>query len=745
VIDLLRDEQERQMRPSTSQTANLGWLVLTVAVLLVAQLALAGGAAADDPKSEPATVEEPLSFVVDESLGREEGVATIADPHGDRSDFAADELIVVTDDEAAFDKLLSRRNGKVLRSFDPADYGFESLRPRYLVHIDASEVDPERLVPNLEALQVEARGEHRLSSRQGLGLFAVAAEESVEGLTVGLNWLAQGDTIRTRTTTEAPGADSSLPVYTPDAYRWAHLANGTVQDTGIGEAWNLLARANRLPAPGAGPRIGILDRGFAPFDVDVPVGSVQLSSGPNPGLCSGGFPCPFHGTNVTSTAMALVDNRFGSAGAGGPVARAIQLDNGGNIFTTGTGLIMLRMTGANIINMSFGGSIPAAGAAFTGGFDAIAVAVRQAGATLVASAGNAGADIDALDCFLACWEGAYQWPCETAGVFCVGGLGNNSKSRHSSSNFGGGTNLAGSGTVDLWAPFLAISGVDPSDPAFAVSPNTAKNFSGTSASAPLVSGVAALVLAARPGFAPGQVESTLLSTAQPGIGVAALTIDAEAAITSTLLPNLPPDVRIVQPLNGSSVPRGNVQFRANASDREDGVPRVQWFADGSTFLGEGVNAVLSTHSLPFGLHRITARAIDSGGQIVADADGGVLVNFVNTPPSVSISKPTNGSVFYIYRIPLQGWSGDTIELQGTSFDANNSPSTLPDQQVHWTRNGGTQLGTGHTRSVNALDLGVGTHTIAFHGTDGQLSANDSVTIEVKQWVPIVCGPGTICG
>jgi hypothetical protein len=526
-----------------------------------------------------------------------------------------------------------------------------------------------------------------------------------------------------------------------------------VQDTGIGEAWNLLARANRLPAAGTGRQVGILDRGFAPFDADVPAGSVQLSSGPNPDPCSGGNACPFHGTNVTSTAMALVDNRFGAAGAGGPVARAVQLDNGGNIFTVATGMIALRSSGASVINMSFSGTLPAVAAAFTGNFDVIAVAVRATGAILVASAGNANTDVDTISCFVACWEATYHWPCETTGVLCVGGLGANSKARQvsvvaGSSNFGGGGNLAGSGTVDIWAPWFAVSGVDPSDAAFSTSPNTAKSFTGTSAAAPVVSGVAALVWAARPGLPAALVESTLLSTAQPGIGVASLTIDAEAAVSSALLPNLPPDVRIAQPTNGSSVPRGLVQFRANASDREDGVPRVRWFVDGSLLPGEGTNVVLPTHGFSFGPHTITAEAIDSGGQTVADADGGVTVTFVNTAPSVSIGQPTNGSVFNIYRDRLRGgWSGDTIDLVGTSSDPNNSPGALSNSQVAWLRNG-APFRTGHVASVNALELGIGTHPITFRGTDAQgASGSQTVTIEVKEWVPIVwdCPPLMICG
>jgi serine protease len=740
------------MRPATRPTKTLGWLLPAVVALV-----LVGGAFAAEsyPKSEPALIEEPLSFVVDESLesvgGGKEGVATIADPHGDRSDFASDELIVVTDDGGALERLLERRNGEVLRSFDPAEYGFESLRPRYLVHIDASTVDPERLTADLEALGVEARGEHRLSSKDALGLFAVAASEAVDGMTVGLNWLAQGATIRTRTTTEAPTADTSLTAYTPNAYGWAHLANGTVQDTGIGEAWNLLARANRLPPVVIRPPIGILDSGFERFDPDIPGGSVQLSTGPNTTPCGPSTPCPFHGMNVTSTAMGLVDNSFGGAGAGGPVARAIQLSNGGNIFGADTGMLTLQARGARIINMSFTGVIPATATAFTGGnLNVTADAVRARGTMLVASAGNAGVDVDAVDCFIGCWEAGYVWPCETAGVVCVGGLGLNSKAPQvsttaGSSNFAGGRNFAGSGTVDIWAPWFATSVVDSRDAAFATSQNTAKSFSGTSASAPLVSGVAALVLAARPAFTPAQVESTLLSTAQPGVGLASLTIDAEAAVTAALGPNLPPDIRIAEPATGS-VPRGWVRFRANASDREDGLPRVQWFADDTTLLGEGPDVVLGTHSLGFGLHTITAVAVDSGGQRVPDADGGVLINLVNTAPVVTLSKPTNGSVFYIYRNLLQGgWSGDTIDLVGTSSDFNNDPARLPEQQVWWIWGDEPPI-RGHVASINALDLGVGTHTITFWGSDGQLSASRSVLIEVREWRPtvVVCPPGFIC-
>jgi hypothetical protein len=66
--------------------------------------------------------------------------------------------------------------------------------------------------------------------------------------------------------------------------------------------------------------------------------------------------------------------------------------------------------------------------------------------------------------------------------------------------------------------------------------------------------------------------------------------------------------------------------------------------------------------------------------------------------------------------------------------------------VNWTRNGAL-ISNGHVASVNALDLGIGTHTITFNGWDWQFLASKSVTIEVKEWVPtvVVCPPGFICG
>jgi hypothetical protein len=58
------------MRRSKKRTSAFGWFLLTIFVVLASQPAVAAGALANEsvPKPDPVIVEDPLSFVVDESL-----------------------------------------------------------------------------------------------------------------------------------------------------------------------------------------------------------------------------------------------------------------------------------------------------------------------------------------------------------------------------------------------------------------------------------------------------------------------------------------------------------------------------------------------------------------------------------------------------------------------------------------------------------------------------------------------------
>ncbi len=152
----------------------------------------------------------------------------------------------------------------------------------------------------------------------------------------------------------------------------------------------------------------------------------------------------------------------------------------------------------DIVNMSFGGVRSQCPAAY-----ATAIAdVRGAGITLVASAGNGEADPQLA--------GRPSVPASCDGVISVGAVGRDgSTASYSTANQ----------WVDLTAPGGdPADGRDPRD-AEALILTTARGggtegVAGTSFSAPYVSGVAALLLAADPALAPDDIEAVLEATAE---------------------------------------------------------------------------------------------------------------------------------------------------------------------------------------------------------------------------------------
>jgi len=486
-----------------------------------------------------------LSFVIDRDIAPgaselpplEEGgaprpLAALADPYGNRADFVANELIVVTDDEEALAELVQRWRGTVLTTIEPAQEGFDGLRARHVVRIHPRQADAAELARELSELNPKAYGEHRLSSPEGLDLLGAATLETRLGLEIGLNWVHHKATFPNRSAIEQSGLGN--------AYGWTEFCHsrpvpltGCGLDIGVGEAWTVLQQRGILSPAGVIPAgrqipIAILDSGFTAFDADSPVGSRELAPlGPDFTNCSN--LCPFHGALVTSAAVAVPDNNFGTAGTGGPVGTFVQIADGGTMGSVQDAITTAGKS-ARIINMSFGGEIPALAAIFTGGFDSLVQSVRDSGVLIFAAAGNSGKDVDGITCIITgCWEHTYHWPCETAGVICVGGLGFNSLGRDPSSNFGTvGTSAEKSGlspekSVDIFAPFDVTTGPDPS-----ILGPSVRLRQGTSFSSPFAAGVAALVWAAGGGVQstsnPGgltanQVESTLLGRSHSGFGL----------------------------------------------------------------------------------------------------------------------------------------------------------------------------------------------------------------------------------
>ena len=126
--------------------------------------------------------------------------------------------------------------------------------------------------------------------------------------------------------------------------------------------------------------------------------------------------------------------------------------------------------------------------------------------------------------------------------------------------------------------------------------------------------------------------------------------------------NAPPIVSLTAPANGSSYTApASITLTANASD-SNGISKVEFYR-GATLLGTDASAPYSwslTNVEP-GSYSYTARAYDSLNVSTTSAVVSVTVSAPNTPPTVSLTSPANGST---YTAPA------AITLNATASDSN---------------------------------------------------------------------------
>jgi len=648
----------------------------------------------------------------DDPNGGPREVARLADARGNAADFVAEELIVASVDGAALDAFLLRRGGRVVATL-PAVQGAPTI---HRIRVDTDLADIDSFLRNLRKLDPLLRGQHEISSARGLALMAIAAEEAAEhATTLSMNWLVTGDTIPERSTLESAAGPGG---WDPDAFSWAYMSTGSTQDFGTAEAWRMLEVTgrdrNRV-------RAAVVDGGFvANADLAPPRlfgGALGVA---NPWPCSGGGACPWHGTMVAASMAAIPDNGLGVAGSGGTVIDPLLVPTPNPDFFEYLRFIFRTLpdlAGARprIVNISASADIPAIGFVLTELLDVAARAVRRGGILMVASAGNAGKDVDDEDCaWFICWEGEAVIPCELDDVLCVGGLVEDSTVRHPDSSYG---TRRGGGTVDIFGPFTTWvndARADGSGPA--AQPEKAN---GTSFSSPYIAGCAALVLAADPSLSPGAVERVLMNTAHTGSRdrLVPRWADCFEAVRQALGGDAPPALRIVSPGDGTRWERGlrSIPLGAAVDDFEDGVPRVEWLIAGRRIDG----ASTSTFDVPVGHHTVTACAIDSAGWRICES---VEIDVVLPEMEVEISAPGPDATFF---------RSNPIVVDGTSFD----PASLPDRvlgegQVRWLVDG-REVARGHRAEIRAGSLALGVHTLRFEGNRGGDTVFDEIELTVE--------------
>lgn len=645
----------------------------------------AGGADAGGQGGElpPPTVEvnpelTPLVPGMPAAEGDTRPLAVLKGPDGQTVELVERELIVMDAPEGTLDDFVARYEGSVLLEVDPRQYGVPGLARMALVRVDPMMMDPGEIAQDLRTGDPQATGAHQVSSESALRLLALAAHEAALGRPVGVNFVGRGEGFLERTTTEGPvgtgdANGGGTNGWSPNAFDWEYMQAGGPLDIGVTEAWRALALANRLNNK---VKVAILDMGFAATHQDYPPGFTFISSlaffpaaavgdRTNWMGCGVGNPCLWHGTGAALTAFGRVDNGLGAAGSGAAVVEeGLLVLTPYDMFTGIAALTFSQGQGAKIASMSYSMPVPAAFVFVLGPFDATTNAMRAQGMLLIASAGNgAGVDVDAQDCFLGiCWERTLIAPCESTGVTCVAATTNFDRSRVGYSNTGE--------SIELWAPgsqWVSMRGVTDPDGTFNLVPvrdgSESTYYSGTSAAAPFVAGIAALVWAADPSQSPDQVERRLIDTGRRVDGVlAGKQVHAYGAVISALggVPNEPPTVSITEPAPGARLSYGRpVRLRAEANDPDEpACCRFEWAADPGGPLGN-TNPINPTFAAP-GRYEVSVIARDSAG---AAAQAAVVFEAVNDPPEATIDAQPR-PIFPLQEVRVTGSATDFNEPDG---------------------------------------------------------------------------------
>ncbi len=335
-----------------------------------------------------------------------------------------------------------------------------------------------------------------------------------------------------------------------------------------------------------------------------------------------------HGTKVAGTVGALTNNALGvSSLAWNCQLMPIRITDDPTYGMASTSSMAAGLTwaadhGATIANISYdvvGDRTVSSAAQY----------MRNRGGVVLVAAGNSGANLSFAD---------------DPYVIAVSATDSNDQ-KASWSNYGA--------SIDISAPGVGIWTTTRGGGYAAVS--------GTSFASPVASGVAALVRAANPNLTPAQVETILeKSAADPVAGsdwhgyFGWGRVDASAAVVLALgtiaRDTQPPSVGIFNPVSGSTV-KGLVSVEVSATDNA-GVAQVELYA-GNTRIGTDAVAPYTftwdSNLVADGSIVLTAKAYDEAQN--ASSSPGVSVTVDNvpnvvdtTPPAVSISNPTNGSV-----------------------------------------------------------------------------------------------------
>jgi hypothetical protein len=678
------------------------------------------------------------------------GVVLSAD--GQATEFVENEIILRPTNPQQLAAFILKYGGTIMRDGSigaiPGAPTRQGISPSpsgwYLIRVDVSQSGTDDLVDNMRAHGVP--GPALFSSDAAARLVALKMRES--NLVLGINILLHSDFVPEHPTSSGLCRDAEKWWYMTDSSDPLSPSDPGYPGLSIGviHAWRYLSYLGVPPGSGSfNPTIiAIIDGGFAldqatglpllnnvdypappavPLQADL-INTGPFAGGPNPGKCTGGAACPYHGQKVFGVAAAVPKNCYGTAGIGGPVAIPMLYKVENDLWQWADGIRWAAYNGADVINISAGGGcgmwagfcqVPVtcegAGPDWLGcdPYGYMAENVRMAtdfGAVVVAAAGNDGKDITfSVD----------PIPAKTDRVIGVGAV-DQTGSRKSYSNYGVG--------ASIWAPTDTYTTITPD------SPTDIPTFGGTSASTPFISGVIALMKALDPSLNYSRTLAILRETSMQGTDpqVSPGWVSAYRAVQS-VRPNVAPSVSIRTPLTGSTIDWKNPWLRADVVDPEQGANldnvMIEWESNVDGPLPSGVgpsHRLCEPSQLSLGAHVITVTATDPFGASGSDS---VTVEVVDSAPVVNIFFPPPS--------PGYACSDFSLPLRAAGFDPEEGPNI---DFKWWFDSPGNVLQAGHGpafQNYNTLPGQVpqGSHTFFFSATDSQgVSSTASATFLV---------------
>jgi hypothetical protein len=749
------------------------------------------GLAVDDVEFTPAVGPggDPFSYEIDPTIvisepdvpgldgGGRQPTGAMVGPDGGGDEFVLNEVVLHPDSAEELSSFLSSYGGTVLRD------GTAELIPGaphraglpssgwYLIRVDLQRSALDDLKSNGSA--VGLRGAFRFSSEDAARLAALVFREAPQ-LAVGASLLVQDDSL------EHPlVASPSVPTDYLDSATWAWMiedSDATMPgdqglSIGVIQAWNYL-RYHGLPPVGGGtwfrPTVAVIDRGF---DLDQTTGAplngnqdyfyygdapLQADIVDRDGLAGGegdGGGGEWHGQHAFGVCCAVPSNAYGGAGSGGPVVGPMLYRMDSRIYNRGYALWSAAINGADVMTISWGAycsHLCRVGEAIVfdqGVDDHLVMGVKLAasyGAVVVASAGNDDRDLDDEDAVPGVSVTDQRVPCELDRVICVGAIDRTVACPSDPTLFGVKRDYSNWGSnVDIWAPSELYSTVAPDSADSDAGANDygrdeVAMFGGTSAAAPFVAGVAALLKtldqAPYPTLYWDEVQDLLRRTANPvapscDADVSPGYVDAYRAV-ARMRANQAPTIDISKPSDPSVSYARVYHFDALWQDPEPGAllpifeagRTVSYESDRDGFLCQAT-AVSADDTdlgcdiatpLSLGTHVITATGVDPFGARATDT---VTVTVTNEPPIARITRPANGVTV----------RDNQVVRFGASIEDPDAP--VDDQNVSWSSSVDGFLGTGRLPVVTSMTPGV--HTITVTATDDLgLTMEDSIVVTV---------------